>query len=138
MAQQVAVALGNARRFAEVNRLYAELQRTHEELRRAERMRNDFTNMIVHDLRSPLTAVVGSLNLAQRMFDRGGTVPSSLFERANSASEQIGNMIDTMLDVSKLEAGENDAPSNAHGYVCADPQARRSLLGAGRRRKSAA
>ncbi len=106
MAQQVAVALGNAQRFAEVNRLYAELQRTCKELRRAERMRDDFTNMIVHDLRSPLTAVVGSLNLAQRMLDRGGSVPPSLFERANSASEQIGSMIDTMLDVSKLEAGE--------------------------------
>ncbi len=106
MAQQVAVALGNAQRFAEVNRLYAELQRTYKELRRAERMRDDFTNMIVHDLRSPLTAVVGSLNLAQRMIDRGGPVPPSLFERANSASEQIGSMINTMLDVSKLEAGK--------------------------------
>ena len=49
-----------------------ELSHANADLRRAEAMREDLTNMIVHDLRSPLTAISGHLDLLLRLSGDGG------------------------------------------------------------------
>jgi signal transduction histidine kinase len=72
----------------------------------AERMRNDLTHMIVHDLRSPLSSVIASIELLTR------GVPGELSDKqrtvlgiANSSSLQMLEMVNTLLDISRLEDG---------------------------------
>lgn len=66
-------------------------------------LREDLTNMLVHDLRSPLTVVMGSLALIRCQdsdnFDRLRTM-------AQQNSERILNMVNELLDISKMESGQ--------------------------------
>jgi signal transduction histidine kinase/transcriptional regulator with GAF, ATPase, and Fis domain len=72
----------------------------------SERLRGDLTNMIVHDLRSPLSSVMASFD----MMSRGVTGDLNRSQRhvlkiANDSAEQMLSMINTLLDISRLEAG---------------------------------
>jgi signal transduction histidine kinase len=72
----------------------------------AERMRHDLTHMIVHDLRSPLSGVMASIELMMR------GVPGKLNDQqrhvlqiASTSAANMLDMINTLLDISRLEAG---------------------------------
>ncbi|MEK6574898.1 MAG: ATP-binding protein, partial [Chloroflexota bacterium] len=84
-----------------------ELATAYTNLRQAEAMRDDLTSMIVHDLRNPLTAISASLELMTQL---GGEAQAETKERmirnAQSASHRMTGMIEDLLTVSKIEAGE--------------------------------
>ncbi len=83
------------------------LQRTVATLKEAEQSREDLTNMIVHDLRSPLTAIVSNLQLLERTIDKGTPKRQSRpLTRALTASNRMGTMITDMLNISKMERGQ--------------------------------
>jgi signal transduction histidine kinase len=72
----------------------------------AERLRNDLTNMMVHDLRSPLSSIVSSIDL----IFRGVTGPSTPQQRdvltiAYGSTQKLLDMINLLLDISRLEGG---------------------------------
>lgn len=71
-----------------------------------EQLKADFQSMLVHDLRSPLSVVIGVLELAANgEFDQD---PAELKEFLNSAldtSQKMLGLINDILDVAKLEAG---------------------------------
>lgn len=73
-----------------------------------EETRDQLTEMIVHDLRSPLTAILNSLALLQR--EVGGQLPSSLAEQAFAVSDRSVNqmlgLVNSLLDISRLESGK--------------------------------
>jgi signal transduction histidine kinase/ligand-binding sensor domain-containing protein len=74
------------------------------ELEKELKLKADFTAMLVHDLRSPLMAVLGyaeMLKTSPRELDipRAGEV---LF----LSSQRMLNLINSMLDISKIEAGK--------------------------------
>ena len=76
-------------------------------LRQSESIRNDLTNMIVHDLRTPLTAITASLDLLTRFTGEGQAETRTQFvQKARAASRRMTGLIDDMLTVSKIEAGE--------------------------------
>jgi signal transduction histidine kinase/GAF domain-containing protein len=72
----------------------------------SERLRNDLTHMIVHDLRSPLSSVMASVDMLIRGItgDLNGS-QQHVLSIANESSQQMLEMINTLLDISKLEAG---------------------------------
>ena len=70
--------------------------------RQLEQMREDLTNTIVHDLRNPLTAVKGGLGVMKRM----GKLHPEVLEAASSAAEQMLQLVNTILDVSRMESGQ--------------------------------
>jgi signal transduction histidine kinase len=72
----------------------------------SERLRQDLTNMIVHDLRSPLSSVMASVDMMMRGVT-GELNPGQLhvLKIANESSEQMLSMINTLLDISRLEVG---------------------------------
>jgi signal transduction histidine kinase/transcriptional regulator with GAF, ATPase, and Fis domain len=76
------------------------------EAKESERLRQDLTNMIVHDLRSPLSSVMASIDLLVRGVsgDLNGT-QHSVLNIAYSSSLQMLEMINTLLDISRMEAG---------------------------------
>jgi signal transduction histidine kinase len=69
--------------------------------------RDDLTNMIVHDLRSPLTIVTGYIDALTRMAS-GKLTPTEAryIAQAQRGADNMRDMITTLLDVSRLEAGQ--------------------------------
>jgi len=73
-------------------------------LKQVERMKNEFVHTISHDLRSPLTSVIGYTELIQRV----GSINDQQVEfldRIRSSIESITSLVNDLLDLSRLEAG---------------------------------
>jgi signal transduction histidine kinase len=86
--------------------VYARVQ-THLQLRRLEKLRDDLTHMVVHDLRHPLTVICGFLDILE-FHEAQKLSPSTreLVTVARRSAEDLLNMIGSILDVSKIGAGE--------------------------------
>jgi len=73
-----------------------------------EKARRDLTHMIVHDLRSPVSTIMSSMELihaAQR--DQSLALPvDELFAIAQRSGEKLFLLIDSILDLAKLEEGK--------------------------------
>jgi NtrC-family two-component system sensor histidine kinase KinB len=78
------------------------------EERRVDQMRQDLTDMIIHDLRSPLTAVVGGLQVAGDLFDASAdpAMVHHALDMANESCDRLLSLVDSLLDISRLEAGQ--------------------------------
>jgi signal transduction histidine kinase len=83
-----------------------ELARAYADLRAAETMRDDLTDMIVHDLRSPLTAITANLDLLGRVAEDPAhqEIRQRLWSNARHSAQRMIKMINDMLDLTKLEA----------------------------------
>ncbi len=103
LVMQLANAIRNAHRFAEVNRLYAELEHTYGNLRRSEQLRDDMMRMVVHDLRNPLNVINMSLDLLDM---KGQADLNRITDRAKRTSRHMFNLINDLLDLGKLESDE--------------------------------
>jgi two-component system, sensor histidine kinase and response regulator len=84
--------------------LFEQLQENYKRLEEAEKLRDDLRNMIVHDLRTPLTAVIGGVE----MLGQAGSLTEMQREMAGIAingGKTLLGMINDLLDVEKMEAG---------------------------------
>ncbi len=84
-----------------------EILRDISHLKALEKDREEFVGMLTHDLKTPLTAVVGSIDLVRE--GRLGPVNGEQKEFLESATESCGEiveMIDTLLDVYRFESGK--------------------------------
>ena len=89
----------------ELRRQRVELEKSYQNLAELEALRDSLVHMIVHDLRSPLAALVGNLELL-----KDGTSPLEPdqredIEEAYKAAKRMILMVTGVLDVHKLEAG---------------------------------
>jgi len=86
------------------NALFDQLQENYKRLQEAERLRDDMRNMIVHDLRTPLTAVIAGVDMLQR---HGGLNESQreLMTIAAGGGKTLLAMVNDLLDVEKMESG---------------------------------
>ncbi|HEU5098487.1 MAG TPA: GAF domain-containing protein [Roseiflexaceae bacterium] len=76
------------------------------EAKESERLRQDLTNMIVHDLRSPLSSVMASIELMTKGV--AGELPAqqrNVLTIAYNSAVQMLEMINALLDISRLESG---------------------------------
>ena len=88
-------------------RLFAQLQQNYQRLQELEKMRDDLTNMVVHDLRTPLSSVMAGLQTLPML----GTLSPEQEECCDIAmrgSASLLDIINDLLDISKLEAGASD------------------------------
>ncbi|MBU0610255.1 MAG: nitroreductase family protein [Armatimonadetes bacterium] len=91
--------------YAKLEVQTAELQAAYARLRELEGLRDDLTHMIVHDLRTPLTNVIGNLqSLEEADYDRALT--QEFVPVAVEAGQTLLGMVNDLLDISKLEAGK--------------------------------
>lgn len=103
LARVAALALDNARLFEAESREHARAEQ-------AVKVRDDLLRLATHDLRNPLTAIVGSVALLRRKMARKQQVTSSdvdqaletILGRARHMTEQI----EELLDIAELEAGQ--------------------------------
>ena len=104
---QVEEVLARVKVHIALRKARIEQRASYERLRQLEQLRDDLVKMIVHDMRSPLFALIGNLELIVM------TAGSSLSERslnvvraAVAAATTINRMASDLLDVSRLEAGQ--------------------------------
>jgi len=71
------------------------------------RLKDDMTHMLIHDLRSPLTVLKGSLHFMEAAFaSQEAEKFNDLLKMARQSSERILRMVNELLDISKLESGQ--------------------------------
>jgi PAS domain S-box-containing protein len=77
------------------------------ERKNLDQLREDLTSMIFHDLRSPLSNVISSLDVIQASLP-GSDDPEiySLFDIANRSTVRIQRLTKSLLDINRLESGQ--------------------------------
>lgn len=91
--------------------------------REIEQLKADFQSMLVHDLRSPLSVIIGVLELgAGGEFDRNRAEMREFMQSALGTAQKMLGLINDILDVAKLEAGKlqlNKQPNDLNFIVTA-------------------
>ncbi len=83
------------------------LKARHQQLRETEAMRQDLVEMLVHDLRNPLTVLLGVLDLLGRVTGSLMTeTQRQLLHNARRSGHLMLRLVEDILDVAKLEAGQ--------------------------------
>src|SRR5690348_3436097 len=95
LAQRGALALEAARRF--------------EQSLAAIRVRDDVLAAVSHDLKTPLTAILGSAQMLQQLVGLAELDPERLarsVDRIVRGSRRMAEMMDELVDAARLEAGQ--------------------------------
>ena len=84
-----------------------QLKGAYDELQRAEAMRDSLTAMLVHDLRTPLTGLLGPLQMLEsQMLGPLDPTQREVVQISHRSGERLLGMVNALLDVAKMEAGE--------------------------------
>jgi two-component system, sensor histidine kinase and response regulator len=88
----------------EKKRLWDELQEKYRQLQELERLRDELTDMVVHDLRTPLTSLLTGLYALDSLGDLSPSQRET-WKISLSGGRKLLAMINDLLDISKMEAG---------------------------------
>jgi signal transduction histidine kinase len=86
--------------------LYADLKETVEQLRRTDRLRNDFLHTVNHEMRAPLTAILGFADFILR--EQAGPLTAAqreYLDEVRSSGERIQVLVENILEAARLEEG---------------------------------
>jgi two-component system phosphate regulon sensor histidine kinase PhoR len=104
LSGQVAVALRNSILVEDVTQKAEELERANKELRRLDEMKADFVSMLVHDLRTPMTGILGSGEIIEELL--AGEVDERIMNLVRiipKESKRLIDLINNILDFYRLE-----------------------------------
>jgi len=73
-------------------------------LKELDRIKSEFVTTVSHDLRSPLTAILGYVELIERAGEVNDQ-QSEFIRRVQTSVEQITNLVTDLLDLGRIEAG---------------------------------
>ena len=85
-------------------RFTSELQESYRRLQELEKLRDDLTHMIIHDLRTPLTSVIAGMQTLDIVGDLNPD-QHEMMGIAVAGGQTLLGMINDLLDVEKLESG---------------------------------
>ena len=106
LGQQIALAIENAQLYGATVEVNAHLQAEIEERNRAEKTLADFTAMVVHDLRSPLSNVVSiAESLQNGLFGSVNEQQNKWLWKIENNCKSLIEHVSDFLDLSKIEAG---------------------------------
>lgn len=95
------------RNALDAKRLYDQVQENLDKLLELEKLRDNLTNMIVHDMRSPLMGITGYLEILEMSAgEKLNSEDMSFIRYARSSGLVLVDMINSLLDISRLEQGE--------------------------------
>lgn len=111
LASQTAVSLENARLVRhlvelnnEVQQAYNELNRANQQLERLDRVKTDFINIASHELRTPITLVMGySEMLLGDAAIQENPYYSQMVGGIRSGSVRLHEIVDSLLDIAKID-----------------------------------
>ncbi|MCP4146986.1 MAG: HAMP domain-containing histidine kinase [bacterium] len=81
-----------------------ELKQQYEALQEVTKLKDDFLAVTTHDLRSPITAILGFADLLT-MDERLDPVDLKRVNHIKSSAEFLANLVSDVLDISRLESG---------------------------------
>jgi len=73
-------------------------------LRKLDRMKNDFVGTVSHDLRSPLTAILGYAELVERA-GPVNELQSEFIRRVESSVTNIAHLVDDLVNLGRIQTG---------------------------------
>jgi signal transduction histidine kinase/CheY-like chemotaxis protein len=102
-ARNLALALDAAR--GDVERSLAESARLNDELKETDRRKDDFMAMLGHELRNPMAAISGAIEVMRARPDDGAQIERArgIIERQ---TEQLARLVDDLLDVARISRGK--------------------------------
>lgn len=117
IAPEVAVAVRNALSYEEIKRFNVtlteevdkateDLQKANEHLKQLDHLKDEFVSLASHELRTPMTVVKSYLWMVLQ--DKNGKLNEQqklYLERAATASDGLINLVNDMLNVSRIESG---------------------------------
>lgn len=74
------------------------------QIKELDRVKSDFVSAVSHDLRSPLTAILGYVELLERVGTLNET-QQEFVKRVHISVQNITNLINELLDLGRIEAG---------------------------------
>jgi signal transduction histidine kinase len=84
--------------------LFDQLKKNYRRLQELEKLRDDMRNMIVHDLRTPLTGVIVGVEMLEKYGALNATQREMMTIAVGGGKTLLG-MINDLLDVEKMESG---------------------------------
>ena len=115
--ERTAIAAEQRRLYERVNTLRAENQH----LMEIQRLQQETVDLIVHDLRNPLHVIVNALGVLNMSIpEEVLNANQELFGLVTTNTDRMIRLIDSMLDVSRMEAGQaylETAPANLLSLV---------------------
>lgn len=90
-----------------LNKRQNEIQKQNEQLVQLNEEKNQFLHIAAHDLRSPLSSLVGVADLLEYSDDTDSESKESYIHIIKQSTGRMINMIDDLLDVNNIEKGLN-------------------------------
>lgn len=109
IASNLGTAIQNVRLFEETKRLFKESQDARAAAEQANKAKSTFLANMSHELRTPLNAIIGFTRIVRRKGD--GVLPEKQIanlDKVLSSSEHLLGLINTVLDIAKIEAGRTE------------------------------
>src|SRR5581483_1176324 len=97
--------LARVRAFLRTKQLRDQLEQSYEKLKKLDELKESLTEMIIHDLKVPLTTVRGNISLIQDVLSKEG-LPVDLqrfLGALQRGCDRIVNLINDLIDVGRLE-----------------------------------
>ncbi|HSD85744.1 MAG TPA: cyclic nucleotide-binding domain-containing protein, partial [Anaerolineae bacterium] len=86
-----------------------ELEAENQQLMELQRLREQTTDLVVHDLRNPLHSIMGAVGMLQMILPPGLLQENrDLFNLVNSNCDRMQRLVDSLLDISRMESGETE------------------------------
>ena len=86
-----------------------ELEKANNELRRLDELKSDFVAMVSHELRSPLTSILGYCSTMVRHWDRvDDERKRSFIDIIDRQSRRLSGLVNDLLEMSRIESGHLD------------------------------
>lgn len=124
VAEQVSIALDNARLYTELNRIVMQLKAANADLEEATRHKSEFLANMSHELRTPLNAIIGFSELLQdQVFGSVNEKQARYVNNILTSGRHLLALVNDVLDLAKVEAGrmelhaEDFGPDEAIGDV---------------------
>ena len=95
--------LARVKTHINVRRLQKELEERCRQLEALERLKDDLTNMVIHDLRSPLQAIRSYIELVLMSTSTLEEIHREDLERAFASAGILNDMVTDLLDVTRME-----------------------------------
>jgi len=103
IAGQVIIALENSSMAESLKKKGKDLKKKNLELKRLEKLRTELFNMLIHDLKGPISEIVANLDILSYVI-KGEEI--EFVETAQTGCNNLFNLVANMLDVSRLEEGK--------------------------------
>ncbi|MCW7754083.1 ATP-binding protein [Desulfobotulus sp. H1] len=100
LAGLIISAIENHRLNERLKKQRRQLEKKNKQLREYERIRQEFFNLLVHDLKAPIAEVVANLDILSYTTKEDNL---SFVEAAQSSCETMFRMISNLLDITRLE-----------------------------------